>query len=74
VADKHLVPARDLPPLEARRFKPDRDLVHARARLAAVEFIDCTLAGADFRGAKVTACAIRGSSLDDVLGVDGEGS
>jgi uncharacterized protein YjbI with pentapeptide repeats len=40
------------------------------ARLDGVEFIDCRLAGADFRRAKVNGCAIRGSSLDGVLGVD----
>jgi len=28
------------------------------------------LQGADFRGARLSACSIRGSSLDDVLGVD----
>jgi uncharacterized protein YjbI with pentapeptide repeats len=40
------------------------------ARLEGVEFIDCQLTGTDFRGARLTRCAIRGSSLEDVLGVD----
>lgn len=40
------------------------------ARLDGVEFIDCRLAGADFRSARLNACAIRGSSLDGVLGID----
>ena len=40
------------------------------ARLEAVEFVDCRLAGADFRGARVRASAIRGASLDGVLGVE----
>jgi hypothetical protein len=40
------------------------------AQLAAVEFVDCRLSGADFRGVKTKGCAIRSSSLDGVLGVD----
>ena len=40
------------------------------ARLDGVQFIDCRLAGADFRGVSVKAGAIRGSSLDGVLGID----
>ncbi len=40
------------------------------ARLDHVEFIDCRLAGTDFRNATVNACAIRGSSLDGVLGIE----
>lgn len=40
------------------------------ARLQDVEFIDCRLAGADFRGATHTRCAIRGSSLEGIVGVD----
>jgi uncharacterized protein YjbI with pentapeptide repeats len=40
------------------------------ARLDHVEFSDCRLAGTDFRGAMLSACAIRGSSLDGVLGID----
>jgi uncharacterized protein YjbI with pentapeptide repeats len=40
------------------------------ARLEAVEFVDCRLAGADFRGARVRASAVRGASLDGVLGVE----
>ena len=40
------------------------------ARLEHVEFIDCRLAGADFRGATLRTSAIRGSSLDGVLGID----
>ena len=41
-----------------------------QARLEAVEFLNCKLAGADFRGATVGGCAIRGTSLEGVLGVD----
>ncbi len=40
------------------------------ARLEAVEFVDCDLSGTDFRRARFKACAIRGSSLEDVLGVE----
>lgn len=40
------------------------------ARMQAVQFIDCTLTGTDFRGARLSRCAIRGSSLEDVLGVE----
>ena len=40
------------------------------ARMQGVQFIDCTLTGADFRGARLTRCVIRGSSLEDVLGVE----
>jgi uncharacterized protein YjbI with pentapeptide repeats len=40
------------------------------ARLDRVEFVDCRLADTDFRGATVNACAIRGSSLDGVLGIE----
>jgi uncharacterized protein YjbI with pentapeptide repeats len=41
----------------------------ARARLQQVQFIDCRLAGADFTGASLKGCSIRGSSLDDVIGI-----
>ena len=40
------------------------------ARLEWVLFSDCALRGADFRGATLKDCAIRGSSLDGVLGID----
>lgn len=40
------------------------------ARLEHVEFVDCRLGGTDFRGATFKDCAIRGTSLDGVLGVD----
>jgi uncharacterized protein YjbI with pentapeptide repeats len=41
------------------------------ASLASVVFVDCRLEGADFRQAKLAAgCAIRGASLDGVLGVE----
>jgi uncharacterized protein YjbI with pentapeptide repeats len=40
------------------------------ARLEAVAFVDCRLDGTDFRRATVSGCAIRGTSLDGVLGVD----
>ena len=40
------------------------------ARLEAVEFVGCQLAGADFSGARVRASAIRGSTLDGVVGIE----
>ena len=40
------------------------------ARLEAVAFVDCRLPGADFRDARLSSCAIRGASLDGVLGVE----
>jgi uncharacterized protein YjbI with pentapeptide repeats len=40
------------------------------ARLEAVAFVDCRLDGADFRRASTSSCAIRGASLDGVLGVE----
>jgi uncharacterized protein YjbI with pentapeptide repeats len=40
------------------------------AQLESVTFIDCKLAGTDFRGVKPKGCAIRGTSLDGILGVD----
>ena len=40
------------------------------ARLDRVEFIDCRLAGTDFRGATLNVCAIRGASLDGVVGIE----
>jgi uncharacterized protein YjbI with pentapeptide repeats len=40
------------------------------ARLESVTFVDCRLQGADFRHVKLTGCAIRGASLEGVLGVE----
>lgn len=40
------------------------------AQLENVAFIDCKLAGADFRGAKQKGCAIHGTPLDGILGTD----
>jgi uncharacterized protein YjbI with pentapeptide repeats len=40
------------------------------ARLESVAFIDCKLAGADFRGATQKGCAIRGTPLDGILGTN----
>ncbi len=40
------------------------------ARLQSVAFFDCELAGADFRGASLGACTMRGSSLEGVIGVE----
>jgi uncharacterized protein YjbI with pentapeptide repeats len=40
------------------------------ARLEDVEFIDCTLGGADFRQAAIRGAAIRGASLTGVLGIE----
>lgn len=39
------------------------------ADLTQVVFDGCVLAGADFRDARLSACEIRGSSLDGVLGI-----
>lgn len=46
-----------------------REASFLQATLEGVVFDRCDLAGADFRGAKLINCAIRGSSLDDVVGV-----
>jgi uncharacterized protein YjbI with pentapeptide repeats len=35
-----------------------------------VSFVDCELAGADFRGAKLEACTMRGTTLEGVTGVE----
>jgi uncharacterized protein YjbI with pentapeptide repeats len=43
------------------------------AELESVAFIDCKLAGTDFRRVKLKACTIRGTSLDGILGVDSLG-
>ncbi|MFZ1995567.1 MAG: pentapeptide repeat-containing protein [Solirubrobacteraceae bacterium] len=40
------------------------------ARLESVAFVDCRLEGTDFRHAKLAGCAVRGTSLDGVLGVE----
>ena len=40
------------------------------ARMNAVAFVNCNLAGADFRGAAIKGCAIRGSSLDGIVGIE----
>jgi uncharacterized protein YjbI with pentapeptide repeats len=40
------------------------------ARLESVAFVDCRLSGADFRHVTLAGCAMRGASLDGVLGVD----
>jgi uncharacterized protein YjbI with pentapeptide repeats len=47
-----------------------REATFTRARLRDVEFIDCRLEGADFRQVRLDRCAIRGASLDGVIGVD----
>jgi uncharacterized protein YjbI with pentapeptide repeats len=41
-----------------------------QAQLEHVEFMDCRLSGTDFRGVTVKDCAIRGTPLDGVLGVE----
>ncbi|MBV9193575.1 MAG: pentapeptide repeat-containing protein [Solirubrobacterales bacterium] len=46
------------------------DASFMEAQLDAVEFVDCKLAGVDFRGVKTKACAIRGASLEGILGVN----
>jgi uncharacterized protein YjbI with pentapeptide repeats len=40
------------------------------ACLESVEFVDCKLAGTDFRRVRLKDCAIRGTPLDGVLGVE----
>ncbi len=40
------------------------------AQMERVIFIDCKLAGTDFRGVKQRGCTIRGTSLDGILGID----
>jgi uncharacterized protein YjbI with pentapeptide repeats len=40
------------------------------ARLESVAFVDCRLEGTDFRHAKLAGCAVRGTSLDGVLGIE----
>jgi uncharacterized protein YjbI with pentapeptide repeats len=40
------------------------------ARMQSVVFVNCNLVGADFRGAKLKGCAIRGSSLDGIVGIE----
>jgi uncharacterized protein YjbI with pentapeptide repeats len=40
------------------------------ARMKAVAFVNCNLVGADFRGARIQGCAIRGSSLDGIVGIE----
>lgn len=40
------------------------------AQLEHVEFMDCRLSGTDFRNVAVKDCAIRGTSLEGVLGVE----
>jgi uncharacterized protein YjbI with pentapeptide repeats len=43
------------------------------AQLENVTFIDCKLAGTNFRRAKLKSCVIRGTSLDGIIGVDSLG-
>jgi uncharacterized protein YjbI with pentapeptide repeats len=40
------------------------------AWLENVRFLDCGLAGADFRGARCAGCLIRGASLNGVVGLE----
>ena len=46
-----------------------REASFAGARLHNVEFVDCRMAGADFRQARLSRCALRGGTLDGVIGV-----
>lgn len=46
------------------------DASFMEAKLDHVEFIDCELAGSDFRNVILDHCAIRGTSLEGVLGVE----
>jgi uncharacterized protein YjbI with pentapeptide repeats len=47
-----------------------REASFLETQLASVSFDGCDLTGADFRGARLKQCTIRGSSLDGVLGVE----
>jgi uncharacterized protein YjbI with pentapeptide repeats len=40
------------------------------AKLKRVWFIDCDLRGTDFREAKMSQCLIRGSTVDELIGVE----
>lgn len=46
------------------------DASFMEAHLERVVFIDCELGGSDFRGVKLKDCAIRGTPLDGILGVE----
>lgn len=50
-----------------------REASFMQAQLESVEFIDCELTGTDFRGVRLKDCAIRGTSLDGVHGVESLG-
>lgn len=47
-----------------------REASFMQARLESVEFVECDLTGTDFSGATIKDCAIRGTSLEGVHGVD----
>jgi uncharacterized protein YjbI with pentapeptide repeats len=47
-----------------------RETTFVEARLDGVQFVDCQLEGADFRRARLKHCAIRGSALDGVVGIE----
>ncbi len=47
-----------------------REASFLETQLTSVSFSGCDLTGADFRGARLKECAIRGSSLDGIVGVE----
>lgn len=47
-----------------------REASFLETQLTSVSFTACELTGADFRGARVKDCTIRGTSLDEVVGVE----
>ncbi|HWI21403.1 MAG TPA: pentapeptide repeat-containing protein [Baekduia sp.] len=47
-----------------------RETTFREAQLDGVAFLGCDLSGADFRGARLRNCVLRGSSLDEIVGVD----
>jgi uncharacterized protein YjbI with pentapeptide repeats len=47
-----------------------REASFMNAQLVSVEFIECHLEGADFRGVSLESCAMRGGTLDGILGVE----
>ena len=47
-----------------------REAGFLETQLESVSFTGCDLTGADFRGVRLKECAIRGSSLDGVVGVE----
>lgn len=47
-----------------------REATFMEAKLERVEFIECQLEGADFRDVTLRRCAMRGTALDGIVGVE----